>query len=191
MALYVSVSAAAVASAGAGAFGATDAQGAAAPLELVARGFAWPQVSVIVSAGAITAMMGVLLNLILGLSRVMMAMGRDGELPRWLGHVSADSGSPQRAVLVMGCIVAALVCVGDVGLTWRFSALTVLLYYGLTNLTALRMPPEQRRYPRAVAWLGLFACVGLAAFVPGPIWLAGAALMDAGFGARAWLSSRP
>ena len=72
----------AVATVGIAAVGARAMQAAAeqkgAPLEVVAREFAMPTVHRIVAVGAMTAMLGVLLNLILGLSRVLLAMGRRG-----------------------------------------------------------------------------------------------------------------
>ena len=43
-------------------------------------------------------------------------------------------------------------CVGDVKLTWSFSAFTVLMYYAITNLCAIRMKPWERLYP---IWLGV------------------------------------
>src|SRR5690606_13467277 len=70
MALYMAVGFVGVAAAGARAFGEAGTQ-QAAPLAVVARGFApigGRPAAVILSVGAITAMLGVLLNLILGLS---------------------------------------------------------------------------------------------------------------------------
>ena len=112
----------------------------------------------------VTAMLGVLLNLIIGLSRVVLAMGRRGDLPRGLAAIDHRK-SPRNAVLVVGAAIGALVLIGDVKLTWTFSAFTVLLYYAITNAAALRLPPEHRRYPRAIAAFGLVACIGLAAFI--------------------------
>ncbi len=48
--------------------------------------------------GAITAMLGVTLNLILGLSRVVLAMGRRADMPGLFANVDA-SGSPSLAVI--------------------------------------------------------------------------------------------
>ena len=116
-----------------------------------------------VTAGAVAALGGSLLNLLLGLSRVLLAMARRGEMPPWFAAVSHDS--PRRAVWATGLCVAAVAACGSVKLAWSVSACAVLLYYGLTNAAALRLPPEQRRFPRAVAWLGLAGCGSLAWFV--------------------------
>ena len=68
-------------------------------------------------------------------------------------------------MIVVGIAIGALVLIGDVKLTWTFSAFTVLLYYAITNAAALRLPREHRRYPRVIAVFGLLACIALAAFV--------------------------
>ncbi|KPJ80271.1 MAG: amino acid permease [Gemmatimonas sp. SG8_23] len=186
MVLYVSVASTAVAAVGAEAFAAATAQ-AAAPLEVVARSFGPRALPVFIGLGAISAMAGVLLNLVLGLSRVVLAMARQGDVPDGLGRVDPDRGSPTRAVGLVGLIIALLVLVGDLRVTWSFSAFTVLVYYGITNLAALRLPAADRRFPRWIAVCGLTSCFGLAFFVPRPIWAAGLGLLVAGFGVRAVL----
>jgi APA family basic amino acid/polyamine antiporter len=183
MALYVAVVAVAIGAVGADALAGATEQ-AAAPLEIVAREFAVPQVSHLVAIGAVTAMGGVLLNLLLGLSRVLLAMGRRGDMPSALSVVDAHGASPRRAVIVTGAGIAVLTLLGSVETTWSFSAFTVLIYYGLTNLAALRVPARQRRYPRAVPAFGLAGCFGLAFWVEPPIWIAGLILIAVGLAWR-------
>jgi APA family basic amino acid/polyamine antiporter len=189
MLLYVSVSATAVAVVGADVFAASTRE-AAAPLEVVARAFRHPQVAWLVAVGAVTAMAGVLLNLLLGLSRVLLAMARRREMPAVLDRVSEATNSPTRAVWAIGVFIAALVLLGDIKTTWSFSAFTVLVYYGLTNLAALRLPVEARRFPRWVAWAGLISCFALAFFVEWQVWLAGLGLLGLGFLVRAGMTAR-
>lgn len=189
MLLYVSVSATALAVVGPEAFAASTHE-AAAPLEVVARAFRYPQVAWLVAVGAVTAMAGVLLNLLLGLSRVLLAMARRREMPTALDHISEVTSSPTRAVWAIGGVIAALVLLGDIKTTWSFSAFTVLVYYGLTNLAALRLPVEARRFPRGVAWAGLVSCFGLAFFVEWQVLLAGLGLLGVGFIVRAGMLAR-
>jgi len=179
MAVYVLVTAVAVSVAGADGLAAAT-RSDAAPLEVVARLLPVPGVGWLVGAAAVTAMAGVLLNLLLGLSRVALAMGRRGDLPRAVAVVDPRSASPSRAVVLVGIIVAALVGVGNVETTWSFSAFTVLVYYALTNLAALRLPAEHRRFPRVVPALGLVCCLGLAFWVEPGVWMAGTALLALG-----------
>ena len=70
---------------------------------------------------------------------------------------------------------------------WSFSALTVLIYYAITNLAALRLPRTQRLYPPIIAWTGLAGCLSLTIFIPAEVWLAGAGLGAGGFLLRALL----
>jgi APA family basic amino acid/polyamine antiporter len=128
----------------------------------------------VVAVGAVAAMLGVLLNLILGLSRVWLAMGRRGDMPRALARLDRRT-QPAVAIVLSAVLVAALTVIGDISLAWSFSAMTVLLYYGLTNLSALAV---DRR--RTTAWLGLVSCLSLSFFVPLTIWLSGVALLALG-----------
>lgn len=173
MLLYVSV-----ATVGIGVMGAGGLQ--AAPLAVAAAAFKIPGVALIVSLGAVTAMLGVVLNLILGLSRVLMAMGRRRDMPTALARLNAAGSSPPLAVIAVGLLIAALVLTGNIQTTWSFSAFNVLIYYDLTNLAALRLPPAERLYPRWMAWLGLLSCSSLAFWVETHIWLLGLALIAAG-----------
>ncbi len=62
-------------------------------------------------------------------------------------RISESTGVP--AVGTVG------VCVGKEKLTWSFSAFTVLVYCGITNLCAIRMKPGERLYSIWPAHLGL------------------------------------
>lgn len=142
----------------------------------------------LVTAGAVAALGGSLLNLLLGLSRVLLAMARRGEMPGRLAAVSGDS--PRRAVWAAGVGVAAVAACGSVRLTWGVSACAVLLYYGLTNAAALRLPAEHRRFPRALAWAGLVGCGALAWFVTPAAALIVAAWLLAGAAWRVVMNRR-
>ena len=150
------------------------------PLHDVAAAVAGPWLGWVIGLGAVTAMLGVLLNLILGLSRVVLAMGRRGDLPARFAQLNAAGTSPTAAVLLVGIVVTGIAAWGDLRLAWTFSAFTVLIYYGLTNLCALRLPPEHRLYPRVFAVIGLLGCFLLAWFVPWQVWLVGLGILALG-----------
>lgn len=179
MALYVSIGFVSIAAVGADAF-AEASVGQAAPLEAVAESFSFPLVGKVIAVGAVTAMLGVLLNLILGLSRVVLAVARRGEAPAVFAQVGSETGTPYTAVVLVACVIAGLVLVGDVKTTWSFSAFTVLIYYAITNLAALRLNDEERLYSRVFPWLGLASCVFLAFWVEPRIWIAGLAVIASG-----------
>jgi APA family basic amino acid/polyamine antiporter len=140
-----------------------------------------PPISVMVAIGAATAMLGVLLNLVLGLSRVWLAMGRRGDMPQALGRLDRRQ-SPVNAVMTAAVAVILVAFLGDISLAWSFSAFAVLLYYGMTNLAALAL--DRRRW---TSWAGLLTCLSLSFFVPLTVWLTGAALIAVG---AIWKSRR-
>ncbi|MEB3885881.1 amino acid permease [Lyngbya sp. CCY1209] len=183
MVLYVGVAWVAVATAGAAGLG-------AAPLEVASRAFGVPGLPQLVALGAIAAMLGVLLNLILGLSRVLLAMGRRGDMPARVGRLNASGTTPTAAVVVMGTTIALLVLIGNLKITWSLSAFNVLIYYGITNWAALRLSPEERLYPRWIAGVGLAACFFLAFWVEWRIWVAGVLAIAIGALWRAIVRSR-
>jgi APA family basic amino acid/polyamine antiporter len=101
-------------------------------------------------------------------------------MPSAVTKVDAGRSSPFAAVVVVGAIILSLTLIGSIRTAWSFSAFTVLVYYALTNLAALRLPPEQRLYPRAWSIGGLASCVFLAFWVEPTIWKFGLSLIGVG-----------
>jgi len=182
--LYLGVAAAGVGVLGAEAFG-RAAQETAAPLEVVALALGVPGLPQFLGVAAVAAMAGVLLNLVLGLSRVLLAMARRKDAPGFLSRIEAERASPVAAVWACGTLIAGIALVGDVRATWSFSAFTVLVYYAITNLAALRLPAEHRLFPRWIPAAGLAGCLGLAFWVEPGIWLLGLGLLAAGLAGHA------
>jgi basic amino acid/polyamine antiporter, APA family len=180
MLLYMSVGFVGVQAIGADGLHAA-AETSAAPLEVAADTFDLSFAPQVIAVGAITAMLGVLLNLLLGLSRVLLAMGRRLDMPGIVARLNTDETTPYVSVLVIGTFIAGLVLIGNVETTWSFSAFSVLIYYAITNLAALQIEDENRLFPRWVAWLGLSACLFLAFWVDVEIWLVGLGLIAVGF----------
>jgi len=185
-ALYLAVALAGLSAMGAGEF-ARAARESGAPLAAAASALGSGWLRLVVSWGALAAMASVLLNLILGISRVVLAMGRRGDLPRGLARVGPDGRSATAAVLFSASVIAVLVIPGSIALAWSASAFTVLVYYAITNVAALRLPRESRRYPRVISWIGLAGCAILAFGVPPAIWVGGVCFVALGLAARATL----
>ncbi len=177
--IYVGVALVALGIVGATAFGQAAVE-TAAPLVFVAQTAFSRPVQALVSLGAVTAMLSVLLNLILGLSRVLLAMGRRGDMPRLFGVVSQERNTPPAAVAGVTVVIAGLALMGSVRTAWSFSAFSLLIYYGITSLAATRLAPAQRRYPVALAWLGVAACLSIAFFIEYEIMLVGVATLALG-----------
>ncbi|HET7462687.1 MAG TPA: APC family permease [Longimicrobium sp.] len=178
--LYLLVGVAAVGGAGAAVLARSGA-----PLAQAARAMRFPALEPAVAAGAVCAMLGVLLSQLLGLSRMVFAMARRGDLPAALARVDPRSGAPVRAVLLVGAGAALAAAFGTLAAIVPAATFAILLYYAVANLAALRMPRAARLYPSAVPAVGLAACLGLAAsLAPRTIGL-GAAVLAGGFVVRA------
>ena len=186
--LYVAVALVAVGAAGAAGMAAT-----AAPLRVAAgeTGLGW--LSVAVSAGGLAAMLGVILSQVLGLSRMAFAMARRGDLPRVLEHVHPRHAVPDRAVLAIGAIAAVVAATGTLRGVAAAASFTILVYYGIANLAALRMPAAAKLYPDFVPVVGLVSCAVLAVSLDVATILAGVAVLTVGIVARMLLrrTTRP
>lgn len=156
------------------------ARGDSATLVAAAREFGVAGSEIYLAIGAVTAMFGVLLNLVLGLSRMVLAMSRRGHFPKVFRKINASGTTPVPAVALTAVIILGLTLLGDVYVTWSLSAFTVLVYYGITNWAAAWLTDEQRMYPRIWAWVGLVGCFFLAFWVDSDFWLWGLGLITIG-----------
>ena len=78
---------------------------------------------------------------------------------------------------------------GTVEVIVAAASFTILLYYSLTNLAALRMKREDKLFPSWVAVAGLASCLILATTLPPRVIASGLGLLLAGFVLR-WLYRR-
>jgi APA family basic amino acid/polyamine antiporter len=180
--LYLAVSFVAV-----GAIGAEEMGRSRSPLQQAALTFPIPRMSEVVGIGATTAMFGVLLSQLFAISRMLFAMARNGDLPRRLERVHPRHAVPDVAVFAAGLIIVVVALVGT--LQWVVSAasFTILIYYTLTNLAALRMPSQEKQYPNWIPASGMASCIALAASLRPAAIGGGLALLALGFGLRATL----
>lgn len=152
----------------------------AAPLEVVAESFGIPGAATILAIGATAAMLSVLLSIILSLSRVLLAMGRRGDMPEFLSQLKGEQTQPYGAIIISGVVVGLLVLTGDVATTWSFGAFGGLYRCVIGSLAALQLKEDERLYPRWSSWLALLSCVFLAFCIDWQIWLIGFGLIGIG-----------
>ena len=178
--LYAAVALVAVGLVGGDALAATTA-----PLHVAARatGHAW--LPALVAIAGVTAMLGVILSQLLGLSRMAFAMARRGDLPRGLEHVHPVHQVPDRAVLVIGSVAAVIAATGTLAAVASTAAFTILIYYGIANVAAIRMPAHARLYSDVVPIVGLVACTLLAVSLAPGVIVTGVVVLIAGFAVRA------
>ncbi len=168
-----------------GAAGAPGMAETAAPLQVAAEAFGLPWVAVVVSVGGVTAMLGVILSQLLGLSRMAFAMARRGDLPAFLEQIHPRYAVPGRAVLVIGAITAVVAATGTLRGVASAAAFTILVYYAIANLAAMRMPQEAKLYPDVVPWVGVISCAVLAFSLQTSVILTGLSVLAGGFVVRA------
>ena len=137
-----------------------------------------------VQFGAAIASLGVLLNLIPGVSRTTLAMARNRELPGWFAHIDEKRSLPLRAELTVAAVVVTLVLTIDITSSIAVSGVAVLTYYAVTNAAALTLRRDQRRWPRALAVVGLLGCILLVAALPRSALLGGGLVLVTGVAAR-------
>jgi APA family basic amino acid/polyamine antiporter len=155
-----------------------------APLQLVVDVSGRDALGPFVRVGAGIAALGVLLNLIPGVSRTVLAMARRTELPTWFRHIDARRAVPLRAELTVAAVVAVLILLVDLRGAIGFSSVTVLTYYALANASALTLRRPQRRFPHAVAVGGLLGCAVLIVTLPLASVVVGAVVLAVGVAVR-------
>lgn len=178
--LYIAVSLVAV-----GSVGAPALAGSASPLRTAALTFSLPGVSWMVGVGAATAMFGVLLSQIVGISRMMLAMARRRDLPSALGHINPNRSVPDHGILLTGSVITLLAVFGTLEFVVSAAAFTILIYYGIANICALKLQKDEKLYPKWVAVLGLVFCVVMALSLPAPTIVSGLGVLALGFVLRA------
>jgi len=119
-----------------------------------------------VRVAAVLASLGALLGLVAGVSRTMLAMARERDLPRLLARVDERRGVPQAAQVAVCVVVVLLVVAFDVRAVIGFSSFGVLVYYAVANASAFTQDAAHRRWPRVLQVLGGVGCLVLVATLP-------------------------
>jgi len=159
----------------------TTLSGNTSAIQLAAITFGNSTLVTVIGVGACTAMLGVLLSQILGISRMMFAMSRRNDLMPQLSRISKRSSVPSIAILATGTIILLLTLFLDIRELSALASFDILLYYSIANLAALRLPKADKRYHNVIAVLGLIVCVVLAFSLKMSILLLGVGLLVVGF----------
>ncbi|WP_138731659.1 APC family permease [Modestobacter excelsi] len=140
--------------------------GTAQPLAAAVEASGWAWAAPVVRVGAAAAALGALLALIAGVGRTALAMGRVGDLPRYLAAVHPRFHVPHRAELALASLVCLLVVTVDLRGAIGFSSFGVLLYYLIANAAAFTQDRGHRRFPRVLQLLGGLGCLVLVVTLP-------------------------
>lgn len=137
-----------------------------------------PYAALVVSLGALAATASVLLTTVMGVSRVLFSMARNGDAPKQFSKVNPRTGVPQDAVIAAGIASGALALAGDLTLVASVSSFALLAYYASANYCALKL--KSAPLSKLVSAAGLVSCIALASFLSPQSLLAGAAAIAAG-----------
>lgn len=174
--LYAAVSIVAI-----GVIGTEAMADSTSPLHVVSEALATPGIKTIVALGASTAMLGVLLSQILGISRMMLAMGRRHDLPPAFQSIQPTYRVPHLGIIITGSIILLLTIAGSFDFIVRSATFTILLYYSITNIAALCQPRKEQTYGRMIPILGLIGCLTMSVSLPFIVIVTGVGLLLSGF----------
>lgn len=167
-----------------GVIGAENMAGSKSPLQLVANSLTTPGIQIVITLGASTAMLGVLLSQILGISRMMFAMGRKKDLLPVFEKIHPKNNVPHIGIFLTGAIIVLLSIFGIFEFILASAAFTILLYYSITNIAAMRQPKEEQRFGKAVPVIGLLGCLAMAVSLDYVVIISGLLMLLIGFVVR-------
>jgi len=154
---------------GIGLIGVSQFGNSESPIATAASVLGSPALVWLVIFGAGVATLSVLLSDLLSSSRTVFAMARNGDFPKVLSQMR--NVNPVNSVIVTSAIVLALVLTGSLVQIAGLTSLTILIYYAVTNISALKLQPEKKRFPRIIPVAGVICCIGLVVFLPLEQWL--------------------
>jgi len=170
--VYVSVVTVGIGLVGVQKFGSSNS-----PIAAAAAVLGGPWVALVIF-GAGVATLSVLLSDLFSSSRTVFAMARNGDFPKVLSEMR--DMNPVNSVIATSAVVLALVLTGSLVQVAALTSLTILIYYAVTNLSALRLQPEKKLYPKIIPIAGLISCLGLLVFLPVQQWIWTGLLLAAG-----------
>ncbi|GAA4992060.1 amino acid permease [Kineococcus glutinatus] len=160
----------------------------AAPLADAFRQVGAPVVATLISAGSVAGLLTVMMILMLGQTRVLFAMGRDGLLPGWFSAVSERRGVPVRTTVTTGAVVAVVAALVPLGELAEMVNIGTLFAFVLVSVGVLVLRRRRPDLPRAFRMPGVpvlpvlsaLASLALMGFLPAVTWVRLAVWMAVG-----------
>ncbi len=153
--------------------------GVASPVAeaLKLMGYKWA--SALVSTGVIAGLTTVMLVLYYGLTRIILAMARDGLVSPYLSKVNPYTQTPVRVIVITGVIMSVAAGVVPLGALAELVNIGTLAAFVLVCLGVIvlriRLPHLHRPFKNPLnplfPVLGMVSCGGLMAFLPHTTWL--------------------
>lgn len=133
----------------------------------------------VIAIGALAGLTTVVLVLMLGQSRIIFAMSRDGLLPRGLATVNEKRGTPARITIGVGVVVALIAGFSDIGVLEEMVNVGTLFAFVLVSIGVVvlrRTRPDLERSYKVplvpfVPILAVLACLWLMINLTAITWL--------------------
>jgi len=139
----------------------------------------------VIIAGILSMLSALYANL-LGASHIAFSMAKDRTLPRALGKVDKDWGTPVKAILATAAVlVITIIIIPDVAIAGAASSLIFLVSFAIAHwisiLSRLRSDPKDLPFKAPffplIPVVGILSCVGLAVFQGIKVPLAGVIML--------------
>ena len=101
----------------------------------------------------------VFLALLPAISRIYVAMSRDSILPNMFSKIHNKNNSAYVSELFVLLTVVVGIYTINITNAIKLSALFILIYYSLTNLSVIKLEKNQRLYSVSIAYYGLLMCM--------------------------------
>jgi APA family basic amino acid/polyamine antiporter len=153
---------------------------------LLRLGHQWA--SAVIAAGAIAGLTTVMLVLFYALTRIFLAMSRDGLLPPGISRINPRTKTPVRTILASGVAMAAIAGLTPIGKVAELVNIGTLAAFVLVcgGVIALRYTRPELSRPFRTPWmpvaplLGIVFCLYLMASLPMETWVRFVAWMAVG-----------
>ena len=117
----------------------------------------------LIDLGAIAGLASVMLVMILGQTRVLFTMSRDGLLPKWVGTIHPRFRTPWLVTIAVGFLVAFLAAFFNITFLGQLVSLGTLLAFTIVCLGVWVMRKQQPDVPRPfrTPWVPLVPILGM------------------------------
>jgi len=151
----------------------------AAPVADATRVIGMGWATVLIDLGAIAGLASVMMVMMLGQSRVLFTMSRDGLLPKWVGELHPKFCTPYKTSIIVGIFAAGLAAFFPITLLGELVSLGTLLAFTIVSLGVWVMRvrhPEMHRPFRTplvplVPICGMIVAVALMVSLDKPAWI--------------------
>lgn len=155
-------------------------------------------VALVFAIGAVLAIVSIVITVLYGQTRILVAMSRDGMVPKVFGKISARNGAPVAGTWITGGVVAVVAGLVPLGQLADATSIGTLFAFSLVSLAVIylrRSSPELPRtfkvplYP-VTPILAIIFCVylmlnlGVITWVVFGIWILVGAALYLGYGRR-------